>query len=289
MRPLPDLSIRQLEYLVAVDDAPTWAAAATHVGVSPSALSQGLAELERRLGVTLFDRDGRRRHIREGAAPVVAHARQVLGLTGDLATWADRQRTGVAGRVRIGMIDAAALVHLPDALQQFRSDRPDVTLLLRVAPSGELIDHLIGGELDLVVCVEPPSDVAGVEFAALRQEELVVLAPPGAEIADAASWGPWVLFPFGSHTRTIIEGELRARGAPLDVVAESHQPEVLREMVRLGSGWTVLPDTGADATSRSLVRGPVLTTRRLVVARRAGSIVDPAVDELADRIRRASP
>ena len=289
MRPLPDLSIRQLEYLVAVDDAPTWAAAATHVGVSPSALSQGLAELERRLGVTLFDRDGRRRHIREGAAPVVAHARQVLGLTGDLATWADRQRTGVAGRVRIGMIDAAALVHLPDALQQFRSDRPDVTLLLRVAPSGELIAHLISGELDLVVCVEPPSDVAGVEFAALRQEELVVLAPPGAEIADAASWGPWVLFPFGSHTRTIIEGELRARGAPLDVVAESHQPEVLREMVRLGSGWTVLPDTGADSTSRSLVRGPVLTTRRLVVGRRAGSIVDPAVDELADRIRRASP
>jgi len=289
VRPLPDLSIRQLEYLVAVDEAPTWAAAATQVGVSPSALSQGLAELERRLGVTLFDRDGRRRHVREGAAPVVAHARQVLGLTGDLATWADRQRTGVAGRVRIGMIDAAALIHLPDALQQFRSDRPDVTLLLRVAPSGELIDHLIGGELDLVVCVEPPAEVAGVETVALRQEELIVLAPPGSEIGDAASWGPWVLFPFGSHTRSIIERELRARGAPLEVVAESHQPEVLREMVRLGAGWTVLPDTGPDSTPRSLVRGPVLTTRQLVIARRAGSIADPAADELADRIRRASP
>ncbi len=288
MRPLPDLSIRQLEYLVAVDDAPTWAAAAMQVGVSPSALSQGLAELERRLGVTLFDRDGRRRHVRDSAAPAVAHARQVLGLTGDLATWADRQRTGVAGRVRIGMIDAAALVHLPDALQQFRTDRPEVTLLLRVAPSGELIDHLIGGELDLVVCVEPPADVAGVESTALRQEELVVLAPPGVDIADPPTWGPWVLFPFGSHTRSIIERELRARGAPLDVVAESHQPEVLREMVRLGAGWTVLPDTGPDSTQRSLVRGPVLTTRRLVLAHRAGSIVDPAVDELADRIRGAS-
>jgi len=274
---------------VAVDEAPTWAAAATQVGVSPSALSQGLAELERRLGVTLFDRDGRRRHVRDAAAPVVAHARQVLGLTGDLAGWADRQRTGIAGRVRIGMIDAAALVYLPDALQQFRSDRPEVTLLLRVAPSGELIEHLIGGELDLVVCVEPPSDVAGIETAALRQEDLVVLAPPGVEIVGAASWGPWVLFPFGSHTRSIIERELRARGAALDVVAESHQPEVLREMVRLGAGWTVLPDTGPDSTPRSLVRGPVLTTRRLVVARRAGSIVDPAADELADRIRRASP
>ena len=53
-------------------------------------------------------------------------------------------------------------------------------------------------------------------------------------------------------------------------------------------GWTVRPDTVPDSTPRSLVRGPVLTTRRLVVAHRAGSIVDPAVDELADRIRRAS-
>ncbi len=60
-------------------------------------------------------------------------------------------------------------------------------------------------------------------------------------------------------------------------------------MVRLGAGWTVLPDTGPDSTPRSLARGPVLTTRRLVVARRAGSIIDPAADELADRIRRASP
>ena len=291
VRPLPDLSIRQLEYLVAVDDAPTWAAAAAQVGVSPSALSQGLAELERRLGITLFDRDGRRRHLRDGAMPVVAHARQVLGLTGDLAAWADRQRTGIAGRVRVGMIDAAALVHLPEALQQFRTDRPDVTLLLRVAPSGELIDRLIAGELDLVVCVEPPTETAGVTTEPLRDEALVVLAPPGTDVAGVsgtASWGPWVLFPSGSHTRAIIESELRSRGALLDVVAESHQPEVLREMVRLGAGWTVLPDSGSDSTNRSLVRGPVLTTRRLVIARRAGSIADPAADELADRFRRAS-
>ena len=73
---LPDLSIRQLEYLVAVDEAATWARAAALVGVSPSALSQGLAELERRLGVALFDREGRRRQLRPAAVPVVAHARR---------------------------------------------------------------------------------------------------------------------------------------------------------------------------------------------------------------------
>ena len=47
MYSLPDLSIRQLEYLVAVDESTSWAEAAEAVGVTPSALSQGLAELER--------------------------------------------------------------------------------------------------------------------------------------------------------------------------------------------------------------------------------------------------
>jgi len=94
MQALPDLSIRQLEYLVAVSTAPSWSVAADSVGVSASALSQGLAELERRVGVPLFERNGRRRILRSGAEPVLAHARQVVALTGDLATWAERVRSG---------------------------------------------------------------------------------------------------------------------------------------------------------------------------------------------------
>ncbi len=275
---LPDLSIRQLEYLVAVDEAPTWAKAAASVGVSPSALSQGLAELERRLGIQLFDRESRRRHIRPAALPVVAHARQVLGLAADLARWTDRIKRGTAGRVRIGMIDVAAVVHFPDTLQAFRVGHPEIEMLLRVAPSGALLKALAAGHLDLAVCVAPPRALAGIETRILRTEELVVYAPPGTRIGPHATWGPWVLFPSGSHTRQVVVAELRRLGAPLDVVAESHQPEVLREMVRFGAGWTVLPRTQAEEGTRGLSRGRRLTTRQLAVATRTSAVRDPAVD-----------
>jgi DNA-binding transcriptional LysR family regulator len=286
--PLPDLSIRQLEYLVAVDDEPTWAQAADSVGVSASALSQGLAELERRLGVSLFDRDGRRRHLRPSAQPVLTHARQVLGLTGDLARWADRQRTGATGTIRLGMIDAAAVLHFPDTLREFRLASPDVDILLRVAPSAQLLHWLVGGELDLVVCVEPPagraSDASPFELTPLLVEELAVYGPPGTTSNDPASWGPWVLYPMGSHTRALIVDQLRARGASLEVVAESHQPDVLREMVRFGTGWTVLSRSQAELGERPLDPGPTLLTRQLVVATRRGTMPDPAVDILRDRL-----
>lgn len=281
---LPDLSIRQLEYLVAVDEAPTWASAAQAVGVSPSALSQGLAELERRLGVPLFDRESRRRQLRPAALPVVAHARQVLGLTADLARWADRLRRGAAGRVRLGMIDAAAVVHYPDHLQAFRTEHPDIELLIRVAPSASLLKLLAAGHLDVVVCVAPPRALPGIETRLLRTEALAVYGPPGRAIGAPASWGPWVLYPSGSHTRHVVVSELRRLGAPIEVVAESHQPEVLREMVRFGAGWTVLPSAQAEEGPRGLAHGRTLTTRQLVVATRVSAVRDPAVDLLVDQL-----
>lgn len=284
---LPDITLRQLEYLVAVAAAPTWSAAAATVGVSPSALSQGLAELERRVGVPLFEPDGRRRVLRSSAAPVLDHARQVVGLTGDLVAWADRVRGGREGRVRVGMIDIAAVGHFPGVLREVRDERPDIDLLLTVAPSAALLDDLRDGALDLVACVEPPEPVPGIDVDVLVDESLTVIGPRGADVADPATWGPWLLFPTGSHTRSLVERSLRGRGAPIRIEAESHQPDVLVQMVALGLGWSVLPAAQVPSGG-DVVVGPELLTRRLVVATRAGSVHDPALDDVARRLRSAA-
>jgi len=284
---LPDISIRQLEYLVVVSESPTWAAAADRVGVSASALSQGLAELERRIGVPLFDRVGRRRVLRSTAAEVLDHARQVVALTGDLARWAERRQSGAEGGVRLGMIDVAAVNHYPTVLHRFREGHPDLELRLRVAPSGSLLDDLVAGDLDVVVCVAPAEPVRGVTTEPLLNEELAVYRPDGHRAGPAEDWGPWVLFPAGSHTRGVIEAALRAEGAEVEVVADSHQPEVLREMVGLGLGWTVLPVVQAETGDRPLQRARLLTHRQLVIARREGAAIDPAAVALANALTTA--
>jgi DNA-binding transcriptional LysR family regulator len=278
MAVLPNLTVQQLEYLVAVTSAPTWADAAAQVGVTQSALSQGLAELERRVGVTLFERQGRRRVLSSSAEPVLAHAQAVVAGTRDLATWAERQRSGDEGTLRLGMIDAAAVHYYPRVLRRFREARRAVELRLNVAPSEQLIADLVRSALDLVVCVEPPTPVDGIEWSPLRSDELAVYAPPHAEVGPPRSWGPWVSFPASSHTRAVITSALRELGATFDVVAESHQPEVLREMVSLGMGWTVLPI--AQASGLKTARDKPVAERRLVVARRIGAAPHPIADAL---------
>jgi DNA-binding transcriptional LysR family regulator len=283
---LPDISIRQLEYLVAVADAPTWATAADRVGVSASALSQGLAELERRVGVELFESVGRRRILRTTVTPVLEHARQVLALTRDVSTWAERLRTAQSGRVRLGMIDVAAVVHFPDVLRAFRAERADVEFMLSVASSRSLLNDVQRGALDLAVCVEPPEPIAGVDTTSLLSEPMIVYGPPNSMIGTPQSWGPWVLFPSDSHTRRLVVERLRALGAPVTIAAESHQPNVLREMVLLGLGWTVLPRSQGESERGAMTVGDQILERKLVLARRSGAVTDPAVDELARRLRR---
>lgn len=283
---LPDISIRQLEYLVAVADAPTWATAADRVGVSASALSQGLAELERRVGVELFESVGRRRILRTTVTPVLEHARQVLALTRDVSTWAERLRTAQSGRVRLGMIDVAAVVHFPDVLRAFRAERTDVEFMLSVASSRSLLNDVQRGALDLAVCVEPPEPIAGVDTTSLLSEPMIVYGPPNSMIGTPQSWGPWVLFPSDSHTRRLVVERLRALGAPVTIAAESHQPDVLREMVLLGLGWTVLPRSQGESERGAMTVGDQILERKLVLARRSGAVTDPAVDELARRLRR---
>ena len=284
MRALPNLSVQQLDYVVAVHDAPTWAEAAASVGVTPSALSQGLAELERRLGVTLFDRDGRRRVPTEAAAVVLDHARAVLARTHDLARWAERRRAGVTGAVRVGMIDGAATIHCAAQLGAFRAARPDVDLRLQVSPSGELLRALAAAQLDVVVCVAPPALPAGVTATRLLDEDLAVYAPLDA---PTTAWGPWVTYPSGSLTRALVLDALRRAGRPASVVAESNQPDVLAQMVALGLGWSVLPVPQVERLGLELRRvgTGAFVRRTLLVARRADGPADPTVDALVEAVQ----
>ncbi|MDP7066248.1 MAG: LysR family transcriptional regulator [Acidimicrobiales bacterium] len=285
---LPDISITQMEYLVAAQEATTWAKAASDLGVSQSALSQGLAELQRRLGIELFAWNGRKRIPTSAAQEVTEHARRILALTSDLSGWADQVRAGSAGKLRVGMIDAAAVDHFGETLKEFRENNPHLDLHITVGSSGQLLEDLLSGDLDLAVCVA--TDATTFMRVPLLEEALYIYAPPGTNASTPQNWGPWVTFPRGSVTRDLIESALRSAGAPFSVVAESNQPEVLSELVHIGMGWTVLPRMQAERPPASLIpiRKTPLLKRVLVATTRDSGLANPAASALISKLQQES-
>ena len=147
------IHLQQLVYLREVERAGTFTEAARRLHVSQPALSQSLAELERRVGLPLFEARGRRRELTEVGREAARFASEVLGRTAEFREWVEAYREGGAGSLTVGMIDAASLYALPDAVRRFRRQHPEVRLQLIVDTSTALVERLQRFELDLAFVV----------------------------------------------------------------------------------------------------------------------------------------
>ena len=272
--PRLNLHMQQLAYLRELERAGTITEAARRLGVSQPALSHALSELERRLGVALLERDGRRRVFTEAGRELARFAAEVLGRAAELEAWLSEQREGRAGVLRVGMIDAASLYVLPPAIAAFRAAHAAVKLRVVVETSGELLRRLARFELDLAFVVGPVA--AEFESEPLLSEPLYIYAPPGTPPASDLPLEDWALYPSDSQTRSIIDEGLARRNLRPRASLESGNPQVLRQMVALGVGWSILPAAVAEAGETPLIRhsDAVVAVRTLYAVRRGSAPVD---------------
>ena len=185
-------------------------------------------------------------------------------------------------------------------------------MLFEGSPGRFNAEKVATGALDLaaVVVPNPVIDAGPTHFDVhtLAEEPIYVYAPTTALAREKPTrWGPWVSYPSGSQSRVLIENALAAKGATVKVVAESSNPDVLRQMVRLGVGWCALPrdvaeptpqtnagqtrnqrpiarkerGTISEPTDLARVAGPPLTHRTLALVRRRDALPNGAADALA--------
>lgn len=267
-----NVNTRTLAYLQKVAELSSFTEAAEGFGVSQPALSQSLSQLEQRLGVELFEQDGRRRRLTEAGRMVADFAAEVLGRTDELESWIRSHHEGDAGRLRIGLTDAATLYLLPDALMIFRQTHPAVEVQLIVDSTSALCDLLARYELDLVFAVGPPPE--GLTGESLGIEELRVYARRSDERAAAGTAASadaleWALPPAGSRTRALIDAGLAERGIEPVVTLTSQNPDVLRQVAAVGLAWTVLPEAvGGNDPDLLDVLGEAVALRPLTMMRR---------------------
>jgi DNA-binding transcriptional LysR family regulator len=272
-----NLHLHQLACLRAVARCGSIAGAAEALHVSQPALSQALAEIGRRTGVPLFERAGRGRRLTAAGRELLRFAEETLAGAEALSRRLDLYCRGDGGPLHVGMIDAAGLYVLPDVVRRYRAAHPGVDLKLTVDTSDELLRRLLACELDLVFVVGPV-DQPGVSAVEVLREPLHIYTAPGD--GGGAESARWVLYPRGSRTRRLIDAAFTRAGIAPTVALESSNPAVLRQMVAMGLGWSVLPPAIAEGTSGPAVarRGDPITERPLHAARRAAAPPDARID-----------
>src|SRR5918994_7210987 len=175
-------TLKQLQYLVALQDHGHFGRAADACFVTQSTLSAGIKELESLVGVTLVERNRRVVRFTPLGARVAEKAQRILRETEDLADLVRASGKPLAGELRMGVIPTIAPFLLPTLLPRLRRRWPDLKLYLREETSQSACDALRRGQLDCVLLALPYA-CGDVERADLFDDRLMVAFPPGA--ADA--------------------------------------------------------------------------------------------------------
>ncbi|HEX8571682.1 MAG TPA: hydrogen peroxide-inducible genes activator [Allosphingosinicella sp.] len=289
-------TLKQLQYLVALEETGHFGRAAEACFVTQSTLSGGIRELESLIGIVLVERTRRVVRFTPLGARVAAKARRILKEAEELADMVRAAGKPLAGELRMGVIPTIAPFLLPRLLPRLRRDFPELRLYLREETSPAACDSLHRGQLDCVL-LALPYGCGEVESAELFDDRLHVAFPPGeaperdeAVPAAAIDEGRLLLLEDGhclkEHSLAACNRpELRAEAAMLGTSLHT-----LVQMVANGLGQTLVPQMalesgileGTGVASRPL--GAEHAFRRIALVWRKGSPRDKEFRLLAEAL-----
>lgn len=224
------MELRHLRYFEAVARHSHVTRAAAELHIAQPALSKQISQLERELGITLFDRVGRSLRLTEAGEALLPYARAILAQVEE-ARAAMAERIGLkAGRVSIGAPPTVGSHLLPPLLAAFHQRYPGITLRLHEAGIQSLLDLLEAGLTDLAVVALPVSDEL-LTVTPLLNEPLVLIVSPMHPLAGRSEVTMaelrnerWILSPASYELREATLKACRDAGFTPQTVMEGGKP-----------------------------------------------------------------
>ncbi|MEU8418035.1 LysR family transcriptional regulator [Amycolatopsis japonica] len=243
------MELQQMRYVVAVAETNSFTRAAQRCLVVQSALSHQIARLERELGAKLFERTSRRVRLTAAGEAFLPAARQCLEAAERAGSEVAAAVGEIRGRLTVGVIPTVAAVDVPAALQTFRSRYPHVRIGLRVGASGQLVEQIKDGAIEVAFLGLPVTDRPdGVGTCELGRDDLIAVVAPGHPLAVESevdlkrlSSEVFVDFPSGSAGRAQTDQAFAAARVTREVAFEVTAADFMARLIHQGLGVALLP------------------------------------------------
>ncbi|MFB2572505.1 LysR family transcriptional regulator [Micrococcus sp. IITD107] len=252
---MADITVRQLEYFLAVVDHGSISASARHLHISQAAVSVAIQQLERQLNADLLSRAPARRALPTPAGQaLLPHARRVVAALADAAESVQDDRTELRGTLRvISTVNVSPHV-LPPMLEHFKRQFPDVMVRISEASPADIHESIRTGQADLGLGYQrqSSSDFKETLVDDVRQH---VMIPAGHRLAARASVhlkeleeDPFIMVDIPPSVERITQLMLDLGVSPR-LAWKSQNFETVRSLVAHGLGWSFVNVIPASTTT----------------------------------------
>ncbi len=244
------MELRHLRYFVAVAEELHFGRAAKKLHIAQPPLSQQVMNLERELGVRLFDRTKRSIQMTDAGAYFLKEAQQLLLHVDQAAETARRIYRGQAGRLVVGFVGSVIHTFLPEGLRSFREHFPDVELVLQELNTAEQIKSLHARRID-VGFLYPDVQDSTLAFQPLTRTPLMAVLPRKHALSNRKSVHIRELAqePFIANTRSsepVVRDAFismcHSAGFSPKIAQEAGHVQTVLGLVAAGLGACLLPD-----------------------------------------------
>ena len=243
------MDLKQLEYFVRVAELGSFTRAAQVLGVAQPALSRQVRLLEVELRQNLLVRNGRGATPTQAGQLLLEHGRGILHQVERAREELGRVRSGLSGRVALGLPPSVARVLTVPLTRAFRQQLPEAQLSISEGLSTAMQENLLNGRLDVALLYNP-SPMIGIEHRALVQEELLLVQPrppglqedpppPPISLQELAKL-PLVIPSRSNAIRMHVEAEMAAAGCRPQVALEIDGVSAILDLVADGAGCAIL-------------------------------------------------
>jgi len=176
------MNMKQLKYVLVLANAGTFSKAADLLNISQPSLSQYVKNIEKELGVALFDRTGGNLRLTDAGYVYLEAGRKILDLEKQMQDHFADLAAYKTGTVTVGTTPFRSVGMMPLIAAEFKKQYPGVSLVVDERGAYELLEALEQGEIDLCLC-PLPEDTKPFTSEVIMEEELVLAVP--AALADS--------------------------------------------------------------------------------------------------------
>lgn len=239
------MNIKNLETFYWIARLGSFTAAAERVLATQSTVSMRIQELEKSLGVKLFDRSHRSSRLTPKGKELVLYVEQLIELTTEIQQRITPSES-MSGLIRVGVVEIIAYTWLPRFIRTLRDSYPKVTLELEIALTAELVAKLANGSLDVIFALGSPPNANYVsESLGLIQLEWMAnpeLGIPHSTVApkDLEPW-PFITLNRLSYHHVAVQSWMKKNKVHCRKVIVCNSMTVAATLVSAGIGISLLP------------------------------------------------